>query len=351
MYRYRLYKRDDSPIWWVAIGRKTRKSTRTEDRAAADEFAKRLAQRLYKFHEQGDRGAVAWRDAAARWLKDSARPKKRDRELLEWLEQRIGDDSVSDVAHPDALEELRNDGLAEGWSHSTIDRMMGTVSAVLHACVKWLYLDRDPIVPMYRPGLDEPRWLTPEEFERLCAELPMHLRLAARLSVATLLRMRAMLKLTWDRVNIAQGKAWVPRAHQKGGKTFGLPLSSESIRVLRALRWLSPPSSPYVFTWRGKPIDDCNTLAFQEAVERAGVGPFCWHDLRHTGASWAVQSGVTLPELMVLGDWRDYRSVLRYAHLAPSNAAQAAERVAQMGHAAREEPRSRVVKIPRKSVG
>lgn len=330
-----LYRRKGSPFWWVRIGRKTRESTGTEDWEQAKEYERVLTERLWRLNRLGDRGAVAWSDAAKRWVRDSARPKQRDRELLEWLEPKIGAHSVSAVADPDVLEELRQDGLAEGWSHSTVDRMMGTVSAVLRKCVQWRYLEHAPAVPMYRPGQDEPRWLTPEEFERLCAELPMHLALAARLAVATLLRMRAMLRLTWDRVDLAERRAWVPRAHQKAGRTFGLPLSTEAVRVLRALRWLSPPSSPYVFTWRGQPIDDCNTLAFQEAVQRAGVAPLRWHDLRHTGASWAVQSGVTLPELMMLGDWRDYRSVLRYAHLAPSHAASAAERVAQWAHGER----------------
>jgi integrase len=326
-----LYKRPDSPHWWVRIGRKTRESTGTEDRKKAEEFERVLEERLWRRRKLGDRGAVSWNEAAQRWLRDSARQKKRDRELIEWLEPHIGIFAVSDVIDPDALEILRQHGLADGWSHSTVDRMMGTVSAVLKACVKWRYIEHAPPVPMYRPGLDEPRWLTPEEMDRLCSELPMHLVLAARLAVATLLRMRAMLQLTWDRVNLEQRRAWVPRAHQKANRTFGLSLSTEAVRILRALRWLSPPASPHVFTWNGRPIDDCNTLAFQEAVERAGVAPLRWHDLRHTGASWAVQSGVTLPELMILGDWKDYRSVLRYAHLAPQNGATAAEKLAQFG--------------------
>lgn len=324
-----LYKRDDSPNWWVRIGRKTRESTGTENRKDAEEFERVLAHRLWRQSKLGDRGAVSWNEAAKRWLNDSAKLKKRDRELIEWLAPKIGIYPVSDVIDPDALEHLRQLGLADGWSHSTVDRMMGTVSAVMKACVKWRYIEHAPPVPMYRPGLDEPRWLTPEEMERLCDELPMHLVLAARLAVSTLLRMRAMLKLTWDRVDLKAGKAWVPRAHQKAARTFGLPLTTESVRVLRAVRWLSPPAMQHVFTWRGAPIDDCNTLAFQEAVKRAGVAPLCWHDLRHTGASWCVQAGMSLPELMVLGDWRDYRSVLRYAHLAPSHAASAAEKVSQ----------------------
>jgi integrase len=325
-----LYKRKDSPYWWCSIGSDTRVSTGTEDRAAAEEFERVLTQRRWRVEKLGDRAAVAWREVAERWLNESARPKRRDRELLKWLNERVGGASVSDVADADALEELRRDGIADGWSQSTVDRMMGTVSAVLKACGRWRYLEHVPVVPMYRPGLDEPRYLTPVELDRLCSHMPMHLALAARFSVATLLRMRAMLKLEWSRVDLKAGKAWVPRAHQKAARTFGLPLTSEAIRVLRALRAINGPRAARVFLWMGRPIDDCNTKAFQDAVQASKLAPLRWHDLRHTGASWAVQSGVTLPELMVLGDWKDYRSVLRYAHLAPSQAAVAAERSLQL---------------------
>ncbi len=326
-----LYRRANSPFWWVKLGRKTRKSTKTTDRAEAEEYERVLIKRLWRINELGDRGALSWKEAAERWLKSSARPRKRDRELLAWLEPKIGHEAVRDI-DPDALEMLQQMGAAAGWSHSTIDRMMGTVSAVLRACVAWRVLDSAPAVPMYRAPSKEPRALTPEEFERLCRYLPMHLILSARLAVNTLLRMRAMLKLEWGRVDLAKARAWIPGAHQKAARTFGLPLSTESVRVLRALRMLCGPTAQYVFTWNGERIDDCNTLAFQKAVTKAKLGHLRWHDLRHTGASWAVQNGVTLPELMLLGDWKDYRSVLRYSHLAPSQAASAAEKVAQWGH-------------------
>lgn len=325
-----LYRRPNSPYWWVRIGRKTRQSTGTADRAQAEEYEELLRQRLWRAKHLGDRGAIAWKEAAQRWLNSAARARKRDRWLLKWLEPRLSMASVSDV-DSEALEQLREHGLAEGWSHSSIDRMMGTVSAVLKYSVATGILDKAPMVPMYRPAQQEPKALSPEEFNRLCSELPMHLALAARFAVATLLRMRAMLRIEWSRVDLKSKRAWIPGAHQKAGRTHGLPLSSEAVRILRAMRMLSGPRSRYVFTWMGKPIDDCNTKAFQDAVKRAGLDPFRWHDLRHTGASWAVQNGVTLQELMVLGDWRDYRSVLRYAHLAPSQAARAAELVAQYG--------------------
>ena len=90
-----------------------------------------------------------------------------------------------------------------------------------------------------------------------------------------------------------------------------------------------------VFQYDGAHVDDCNTAAFQKAVKRAQLRPLRWHDLRHTFASWAVQSGVTLHELMQLGDWKSYSMVLRYGHLAPDQLSKAAELVAQKGHTAR----------------
>lgn len=324
-----LYKRKDSPYWWCSIGSDTRLSTGTADRAAAEEFERVLTQRKWRVEKLGDRAAVAWAEVAERWVNESAKHKRRDRELLKWLNARIGGASVSDVADSDALEELRRDGLADGWSQSTVDRMMGTVNAVLHACARWRYLEHVPIVPMYRPQRDEPRFLTPAELDRLCGHMPMHLALAARFAVATLLRMRAQTRMTWDRVNIEERRAWIPKAHQKAGRTFGVSLNLEAVRCLRALRAINGPKAERVFLWQGRPIDDCNTKAFKDAVQAAGVAPLRWHDLRHTGASWAVQSGVSLPELMLLGDWKDYRSVLVYSHFAPENARVASDRIAE----------------------
>jgi integrase len=334
-----LIKRPGSPYWQVHIGRKTRVSTGTADRQAAEEFERVLLERTWRREKLGDRGAISFDEAAERWLNGSARAKKRDREILTWLSPKIGIEAVRDVADAEVLEELRKEGTAGGWGHSTIDRMMGTVSAVLKDCLKKGELERAPAIPMYRPAQDEPKWLAPDEFESLCAELGMHQVLAARFAVHSMLRMRAMGRLEWSRVNFEQRRAWVPGKQMKQAKSFTFPLTDELVRILRALRMLGGPASPYVFTWNGKRIDDFNTRSFQEAVTRAKVGPLRWHDLRHTGASWAVQSGVTLQELMQLGGWSDYRSVLRYAHLAPTQVASAAEKVAQWSHTQRDTPR------------
>ena len=322
-----LYKRKPGGVWWVRIGRKTRRSTGTKDRKRAEEFENTERDRLWRRNKLGDRGALSWEKAAERWLKTSKRSRVRDREFLIWLQPKIGNEAVRDIASAEVLDELREEGLSEGWSQSTVDRMMRTVRSVLRSCWKRKEIDQ-PYVPMHGDPEPEPRFLTHAQFRALCAELPDHLSLAARFAVLTLLRKTAHSRLTWDRVDLEARWAWVPGEKTKTGKPFGISLSSEAIEILKECKRLWPEGQR-VFRYEGKPVSNFHTAAFKKAAKRAGVLPLRWHDMRHTGASWAVQSGVTLQELMVLGNWKSYKSVLVYAHLAPSNSSKAADIVGQ----------------------
>ena len=82
----------------------------------------------------------------------------------------------------------------------------------------------------------------------------------------------------------------------------------------------------WCFTFSGKRIHQSST-AWGLAKQRAGIEDFRFHDLRHTWASWHVQSGTSLPELMELGGWKSYEMVLRYAHLAPEKLISVAGRI------------------------
>ena len=82
-----------------------------------------------------------------------------------------------------------------------------------------------------------------------------------------------------------------------------------------------------VFTFRGKPFKAANTKAWKQALARAAITDFRWHDLRHTWATWQRQAGTPTHELQRLGGWKTTSMVERYAHLAPDHLANAAARI------------------------
>jgi len=77
----------------------------------------------------------------------------------------------------------------------------------------------------------------------------------------------------------------------------------------------------------GKPIKRAITKAWRNALKRAGIENFRWHDLRHTWASWHTQNGTPIEVLKELGGWDDIRMVQKYAHLAPEHLAQHASNI------------------------
>lgn len=60
-------------------------------------------------------------------------------------------------------------------------------------------------------------------------------------------------------------------------------------------------------------VDDSRVR--QIGLKRAGIESFRFHDLRHTWASWLIQSGVPLSVLQEMGGWESIEMVRRYAQL------------------------------------
>ena len=71
-----------------------------------------------------------------------------------------------------------------------------------------------------------------------------------------------------------------------------------------------------------------NTRSWRNALKRAGIKNFRWHDLRHVWATWHVMVGTTMAELQELGAWKSALMVKRYAHFAPEQLRAAAAKLA-----------------------
>ena len=100
----------------------------------------------------------------------------------------------------------------------------------------------------------------------------------------------------------------------KGKRDLAIPLNESALAVLERCQQIYPG---YVFTFRGQRLKGIENHTWKKACNKAGIQDFRWHDLRHTWASWHVQSGTDLYTLMELGGWSSY-TMVRAMHIWPA---------------------------------
>jgi len=261
-----------------------------------------------------------------RWLRETGhkRTHERDKAKLRWLDRYLGRLMLSQVTR-EIVDEI-GARKARDSSPANANRYLALIRSILRrARDDWEWIDHIPKVRLFREPRRRVRFLTRDEARRLLAELPPHLRDMAQFALMTGLRQRNVSYLRWDQVDMARHVAWIHPDQAKAGRAIGVPLNEGALDVLLRRQGEHPE---YVFTYQGQPVERCSTKAFKKAVQRAGIAPgFRWHDLRHTWATWHVQSGTRLQELMELGSWSSYEMVLRYAHLAADHLRDAAGRI------------------------
>ncbi|WP_246195037.1 tyrosine-type recombinase/integrase, partial [Allochromatium palmeri] len=197
----------------------------------------------------------------------------------------------------DRLRTLRATRQAEGVSNATVNRTLSVVHAILRRAERvWEWLDRAPTIPLLPEPKQRIRWLTREEADRLIGELPEHLADMARFSLATGLREANVTGLKWSQVDLERRVAWIHPDQAKAKKAIGVPLNTDAVLVLR--RW-EGRHDERVFAYQRHdangalvwlPVSKAGGRAWRKALQRAGIKEFRWHDLRHTWASWHVQS-------------------------------------------------------------
>jgi len=323
-----LYKRNDSPHWWIKIshsGRTIQRSTGTEDRSQAQEYHDRLKTSLWEQQRLGIKPRRAWKEAVVRWLVETSdkATHQEDVNMLRWLDPLLGplmlDEITLDVIDGIKAAKLKTAG------KSTVNRYLGLIRAILRrARDDWEWIDKTPKVKMFKEPPGRERSITVEQAETLLGELPAHQRNVVLFALATGLRQSNVVGLEWSHVDLETGHAWVSAGQSKNRRPIAAPLNTTALEVLR--RQLGK-HAVRVFTYAGKPLGSANTRAWRKALKRAGIENFRWHDLRHTWASWHRQAGTPTHELQRLGGWRSSVMVERYAHLAPDHLAKAANRL------------------------
>lgn len=318
--------------WWICFttssGERIRRSAATEDKAQAQELHDKLKAESWRIAKLGDRPKRTWDEAAYKWLMETQHKKthREDVSKVAWLQQffrgKYLDDLTRDVIAK--MGELKS----KQTSPATANRLLALVRAILRrAALDWEWIDKPPVIRLYRVSNRRVRYLTPEQAKLLLQELPEHLADMAKFSLATGLRKANVTKLEWSQVDIARRVAWIHGDQAKAGKPIHVTLNATAIDMLTKQIGKHPNS---VFTYKGKPVIQVNTKAWYKALGRAGLEDFRWHDLRHTWASWLTQRGVPLNVIQEMGAWESAEMVRRYAHLAPEQFAHHARVVDDM---------------------
>ena len=219
---------------------------------------------------------------------------------------------------------IRDRKVKDGVSNATINRALEVVRRILNVAHQdWRWLRGVPKIRMLKEPRRRVRFLRREEADRLIEALPEHMKPIVQFAPATGCRAGEILGLEWSRVDLDRKVAWLDHGTTKSGEGRGIQLNADAVAALEST-WGQHPR--WCFTFSGKRIRQSST-AWGLAKQRAGIEDFRFHDLRHTWASWHVQSGTSLPELMELGGWKSYEMVLRYAHLAPEKLSFVAGRI------------------------
>lgn len=324
-----VFKRGD--VWWIDFvttdGQRVRESSGTADREKALELHDRMKVRDWERKRLGVKPDRSWQEAAIRWLKETShkRTHERDKEKLRWLHPYLGHRMLSQVTR-DLIDEIGERKARES-SEANANRYLALIRSILRkARDDWEWVHHIPKVRLFRERTKRVRWITRDEAYRLLAELPQHLREMAQFSLCTGLRQRNVSYLRWDQVDLQRRVAWIHADEAKAGRPIAVPLNEDAVSVLRERLG---KHREFVFTYgrQNHPVERCSTKAWKAACRRAGIDNFRWHDLRHTWASWHVQSGTSLQELMELGSWTTHEMVMRYAHLAADHLVKAACRI------------------------
>ncbi len=314
-----LFKRKGSPNWhykFTVKGKTIYRSTGTDDKEKAQEIADKVKAEAHDVLKLGNRQRYLWQDAVVRWITESEKKSiDTDKCHLKWLRKHL-DDVYLDEINTDKIEDIIKAKL-EVAGKTRVNRTTELIRSILNKAHKeWKWIDTVPYIRRFKEGKTRIRWLTSDEADRLMDELPEHTKAMAFFTLATGLREANVTGLEWSQINMQQKIAWIHADQAKGDKMIRVPLNQDAVDVLIQQLGKHPIR---VFTYKGKPIAKAGTKWWREALKRAGIKNFRWHDLRHTWASWHVQNGTPLQVLKELGGWSSYDMVLKYAHLAPDH--------------------------------
>ena len=224
------------------------------------------------------------------------------------------------------IEKYRSERKRLNRADATVNRELQTLRHLFNKAIAWGKANSNPMrqVTLAKEENARLRFLTDDEEKKLLDACGDHLRAIVIAALNTGFRRGELLSLTWKDVDFERGLVTVEAAYVKNRERRSVPMNSQLRQVLEHLK-RTGGDSPYVFLNSLGEAYKVVGSVFTDAVERAGIVDFHFHDLRHTFASRLVMAGVDLRTVQTLLGHKTISMTLRYSHLAPEHLKRAIE--------------------------
>jgi integrase len=275
------------------------------------------------------------KDLLTRYIADvlphkTAHNQAKEAQQLAFWEAQLGAYPLAEIA-PALIAEGRDQLLAKGLAHSTVNRYLAPLSHAFTVAEKeYGWLQENPVKKVRRCKENNGRLrdLSQQEVKRLlqaCRESTNpYLYTIVVLALSTGMRKSEIMHLTWRMVDLINGR--IVLAHTKNKERRALPLQGEAKKLLVALSEEKEHEDDLLFSGRGdRPI--YLQRDWKAALIKAEIEAFHFHDLRHTAASYLAMAGVDMLTIADILGHKTLSMVKRYAHLSDGHKSNALERL------------------------
>ena len=234
-----------------------------------------------------------------------------------------------DEITPEFIIELTNKMRGAEYAPGSVGRVIIILRYVFNLAIKWKIVppgtNAASGIPV-PPDVQRSRYLTKEEAARLLASIRADENQIAAKAIMLLFltgaRRNEVTQAEWSYIDWEQCTLLVPKS--KNGQPRYVQLNSKALDVLRTVPRVA--GNPHVFPApsTGRPMPHL-FFPWDRIRKRAGLQDFRLHDLRHSFASFVINSRDDLYEVQKLLGHSNPRTTQRYAHLSREKLAQAAE--------------------------
>jgi len=132
------------------------------------------------------------------------------------------------------------------------------------------------------------------------------------------LRKGGMYGLTWEMVDWDGRMLNIPTSKNKNGEALHIPLNNAALAALRTVYQRGEKIGRVFQSEKtGKPLENSRHW-FEDALKKANITDFHWHDLRHCFATKLRMRGAKLEDISELLGHKSLTMTKRYAHLGPN---------------------------------